>query len=126
MSRRELKEFIEKKRVEYKNFTPVFSLALKELVYFNSDGFNHLIFKKNRVARNKEEQILKLSLLVFVPYLIEKAEEIDERRLFVSHQNNIEYVALREFSNKRTQIKIILKRRGNRGRLYFWSVMRVK
>jgi hypothetical protein len=42
-----------------------------ELVHFNSEGFNHLIYKGNRSERNRHDQITKLKLLPKAKKLVE-------------------------------------------------------
>ena len=49
------------------------SLALNENIYFNSEGFNHIIFKKSRSEIEKTSQILRFKLLPLAKKLIEKS-----------------------------------------------------
>jgi len=49
-------------------------------VFLTSDGFNHLQYKGNRMLRNIDEQILKLTLLPKALEIIKKAGTLQEYR----------------------------------------------
>ena len=52
-----------------------------EFVHFNAEGFNHLIYKRKRSERNKNDQIMKFKLLPKAKHIIEISttyQEYDE------------------------------------------------
>ena len=117
-------DFIKQKRDEYRKLKPIYSYSLKEWIFFNADGFNHLLFRGNREHRNIKEQIFKLSLLLFVHTIIKNSKKAIERRTHPLGKD-IEYVAIDGYKNNK-HIKVVLKRKGKNGKLFFWSVMRIK
>ncbi len=76
-------EFLEKRRTDYKIWVPVYSSVLREHVYFNARGCNHLRFHINNTPRNPEEVMYKLGLLPLVRPIIHSSTKVDqyERRL---------------------------------------------
>ncbi|MBP9818340.1 hypothetical protein KBC75_06375 [Candidatus Shapirobacteria bacterium] len=109
----------------YKNIGTVFCPVLNETIYFNSNGFRHLIFKNNREWRNVPEVTLKLSCLPAVPYVIKKAKEISQTRTIevVKYGNkkvvrHFELVA----KSKGKLIRVVLEKIGD-GKIHFLSTM---
>lgn len=58
----------------YAEIKAIQSPALNENIYFNSEGFNHIIFKKSRSEREKSSQMLRFKLLLLARKLIEKSD----------------------------------------------------
>ena len=56
----------------YNEIGNVFSPAFKQSIHFNSEGFNHIIFKSPRTERERSSQILRFKLFheidTYVPY----------------------------------------------------------
>ncbi|MBU1091745.1 hypothetical protein KKA27_02705 [Patescibacteria group bacterium] len=104
-----------------------------ELVHFNAEGFNHLIYKGKRRERNKNNQITKFKLLPKARTIIEISttyQEYDESlttvrkkrfKKIVEETTTVKYwgfVAI--IQNFRT--KVIVRQIGN-GQKHFWSVI---
>ncbi len=63
----------------YKSIGELYCPYLKQIVFFNSDGFHHLQFSKG-IERKRVEQEFKFKLLKFVPYIVENSGTIQEYR----------------------------------------------
>jgi len=62
-----------------------------EEVHFNSEGFEHLIFKTWNKTRSLTEQYTRLRLLPLVALIIKRSgtlQEYDEKNIFVRHQSS--------------------------------------
>lgn len=119
-------DLIERKRKEYKSFVPIFSSALKEWVFFNAKGFNHLLSKQRGVPREIKEQIYKLGLLSFAVPIINQAKIIESHRVIKQNRRIImEYWSVVGILGK-AKVKVVIRRIGNKGKLHFWSLMRIK
>ncbi|OGF88636.1 hypothetical protein A3I94_03960 [Candidatus Giovannonibacteria bacterium RIFCSPLOWO2_02_FULL_43_54] len=106
---------------------------MKSEVVFNSDGFHHLQFSARR-ERDKQEQLLKFSLLPLAITVIKNSGTLQEhRKEFVavgkkgkdglSRTKEAEYwgfVAI--VGENKIKIRTILRRVGD-GNVTFWSVM---
>lgn len=112
--------FIEKKRKEYRALKPVYSSALNEWVTFNSEGLHHLQFKNSKTERSDEEQIYKLSLIRFVASVIKTAKNVESNR-----KGYCEYWSLVSEIGEH-KIRVVLRKRGSKDNLHFWSVMKLK
>ena len=62
----------------YNEIRTVQSPALNENIYFNSEGFNHIVFKKSRSEREKSSQMLRFKLLPLAKKLIELSTTYQE------------------------------------------------
>ena len=76
---------IKKQKEFYKNIKRVYSPALKDYVYFKSNGFQHIFYRSNRKPRNKEEVSNRSELLSFVPEAVLKCKKVVEERFFPSN-----------------------------------------
>ena len=115
-------KLLEKRRAEYRKFTPLFCPCLNEQITFNSDGFNHLRFHLEHKARTQAEQVHKLNFLPHVRTVLIKASKIESYRKI----NKSEYWALCATIGKgNLKVRVIIRRIGN-GKMHFWSVMNVK
>lgn len=132
LEERYLKLFTDRKN-EYKTWRPIYCLALRGYIHFNSQGFNHLRFKTNNTPRNKKEAMYKLGLLPLVRAVINKATFVNkyERRFSPLGGSSkkilkeIEYWSLVEVVGKQNvKIRVILRKVGNGERINFWSVMK--
>ncbi|MDP2669246.1 MAG: hypothetical protein Q8P07_05440 [bacterium] len=111
----------------------VFNPYHKTNIIFNSDGFHHLQFSARR-ERDKNEQLLKFSLLPLAIYVIKNSGTLQEyRKDFIvvgkkakdgfSKTKLVEYwgfVAI--VGDSKIKIRTILRRVGD-GNVIFWSVM---
>jgi hypothetical protein len=127
-------KILKKYRHDYNSWKPIYSEILKETIYFNSKGFNHLRFKINNTARSNKESTYKLRLLPLVRPVIYNFININSytRRIapIGGSKNkvlkNIEYWSIIAVVGKnKSKIKVILRRIGD-GKIHFWSVMKLK
>ena len=117
----------------YKKVGKTFCPAFKEFVYFNAEGFNHLVYKGDRTERSKEIQVLKFNLLGNARKLVEMATTFQE------YDEEIREVVVKKFKRKEREsrvfkywgliaimgtwkIKVIIRQIGN-GQKHFWSVI---
>jgi hypothetical protein len=125
-----------RRRTEYKRMVPIYCPTLREYVYFNSDGFNHLRFRVDGSPRKPEEQMYKMGLLPLVAPTIINAKSVDkyERRLAPIGRKKvnggpilkeIEYWGLiAVVGQQNVKVNVVLRRIGN-GKIHFWSVMKL-
>jgi hypothetical protein len=122
------KEIFEKQKIVYCPF-------FKTNIVLNSDGFNHLQFKGNRMPRNLDEQILKLTLLPKALQVIKNSGTLQEYRKGIEKigkvgrdgfckTKNTEYWAFHAIVGKDhlRKIVVITKKTGD-SQIIFWSVM---
>lgn len=135
MEHEKIKKAIEKAKAVYPLQGQIRCPYFKDNIILTSDGFNHLQYKGNRMLRNVDEQILKLTLLPKAIEVIKNAGTLQEYRSMAEKigkkgkdgfykTKNVEYWGFHaimgsEYSKK---IVVILKRVGN-GKIIFWSVM---
>ncbi|TSC55463.1 MAG: Uncharacterized protein Greene071421_275 [Parcubacteria group bacterium Greene0714_21] len=104
-----------------------------EVVHFDAEGFNHLVYKGKRRERNRNDQITKFKLLPKTKTVIEISttyQEYDESLIEVAKQRFKKTV--QETSTVRYwgfvaiiqnfRIKVIVRQIGN-GQKHFWSVI---
>jgi hypothetical protein len=107
----------------------------QDVVVLTSDGFNHLQYKGNRMLRNVDEQILKLTLLPKALEIIKGAGTLQEYRKGTEKvgkkgkdgfykTKNVEYWGFHAIigDNYSKKIVVILRKVGD-GKIIFWSVM---
>ena len=131
------KELLDQRRKEYKAFIPVYCSTLREYIFFNSDGFNHLRFNIDGTPRKETEQMYKLGLLPLVRPVIYTATTVEkyERRLAPIGRKRkngqkilkeIEYWALVAVVGKQNvKMKVVLRKIGKNGKIHFWSTMKL-
>ncbi|OHA84402.1 MAG: hypothetical protein A2937_01530 [Candidatus Yonathbacteria bacterium RIFCSPLOWO2_01_FULL_47_33b] len=133
MSENKFQKLLEERKTDYGTWVPVFCPALREYVYFNAQGFNHLRFKIDNTPRNPKEAMYKLGLLPLVRSVIHLAVRVDkyERRLSPMGGSRkkvykeIEYWGLIEVVGKQdVKIRVVLRKIVNSDRIHFWSVMK--
>ncbi len=117
----------------YSSVKSIYSPALKENISFTSEGFNHIVFKKERSEREKSSQKLRFKLLPLAKKLIEKSttyQEYEKKSSFFDVKKNkkiskelkiVEYWGIIAILESR-KIKVILRKIGN-GNIHFWSVI---
>lgn len=124
----------EKARRIYDSRRTIFSPFLKQDIILNSDGFHHLRYSA-RSERNKNEQILKFTLLPLGLRIIKTATTLQEYRKLLSPVGEkskrdgsvvmkmIEwwgFVAI--FVEQEIKVRVVLRKVGE-GNIHFWSVM---
>jgi len=117
---------------EYNKIQKIWCPYLSDYVYFNTKGFNHLIFKSWNTTRTLAEQYTRLRLLCFVPEIVRKShtlQEYDERKMFVrqkinsrweNRMKNVYYYVFVAII-KKARLKIIIKEIEG-GEKYFYSL----
>ncbi len=130
MKRQPTTTFIEKWRVKYKNLNPVYCPALKETINFNSEGFNHILYK-NRVRRTVKEIEYRLPLINLICPVIKNSKNASLRvvtKIIKGREIKVNYYALTAEVGKKKPctIKVILIKKGLKGKLSFHSVMKIK
>lgn len=118
----------------YNQIGSVFSPAFKEKIHFNSDGFNHLVFKSARTEREKASQILRFKLLPLAVKLLQESTtyqefeetlkefEIKSYKKKIRKIKPVKYWGIIAIINGR-KIKVIIRRVGDNGVLHFWSIV---
>lgn len=121
------------RKTDYNTWVPLYCSALRQYIFFNAMGFNHLRFKIDNTPRNPKETMYKLGLLPLVRPAIHMAKRIVEyeRRLAPIGGSRkkilkeMEYWSIVENVGKQnTKIKVILRKIGT-GNIHFWSVMKL-
>lgn len=120
--------------VYYRTLNRVFSPAFNQDVYFNSKGFNHLIYKRGNKEREKSSQILRLKLLPLGVKLLKlstthqefeetiKEFKIRKRKNKTRKLKPVKYWGIIAIIEKR-KIKIVVRQIGDLGHLHFWSII---
>ena len=115
------KEFIEQRKKEYKKIGQIKCLAFgDELVYFNKDGFNHLLRKHGKL-RPRDQQLRRLNLLPHAPTILRDISK------FTSYSEGfIEGIQGKFWTICGTinglKIKVVIRQLNN-GRKQFFSIM---
>ena len=130
-----LKTLIEKSREFYTLESEIWCPYFKDKVTINSDGFNHLLNKPNRLPRTVDEQILKLSLLKKAIAVVKTAGTVQEIRDMMERvgkpsrdgfyiAKKVKYWGFHAILGEQKLIKIVvvLKKVGD-GKVVFWSVL---
>jgi len=118
----------------YSDIRGVISPALNNYIHFNSEGFNHIIFKGSRKEREKSSQILRFKLLFLAVKLIKlsttyqefeetlKEFEVKSHKKRILKTKPIRYWGVIAIIDGR-KIKVIIRKIGEDGKLHFWSVV---
>lgn len=118
----------------YSEINSVFAPAFNEKVYFNSEGFNHIVFKSSRTERERSSQILRFKLLPLAVKLIKQSTTYQE------FEETLKEFEIKSFKQKTSQskpvkywgiiaiidgrkIKVIIRKIGDNGNSHFWSVV---
>lgn len=124
----------EKTQIFYNQKESVRCPALNnELVHFNSEGFNHLVYKGDRSERDKSVQLLKFKLFPKALEIINIStthQEYDEGMKNVrkkKHKRAVNESATVKYWGfvaiiRATRVKAIVRQIGN-GQKHFWSVI---
>jgi hypothetical protein len=117
----------------YKTLTEVYCPYLKDKVHFNSEGIEHLKFKKRKTARAVNDQYMRFKLLKVVPEIIAASHTLqgilETKRFEYLKINNrwenvLKPVTYFEFIAviKRNRIKVVVKQIANNQKI-FWSII---
>ena len=118
----------------YGNLRPILSPALNEYVRFNSEGFNHIVFKGSNREREHPSQILRFKLLPRGVKLIGlsttyqeyeetiKEFEIKTHKKRIRKTKSVKYWGIIAIIDGR-KIKVILRKIGDGGQFHFWSIV---
>lgn len=125
------KEYIDRHRKQYKQLRTVYCPALKETVFFTAEGFNHLIFKKGHKRPSKQIRYRLPLIRLIIPTLkkckssskITVQDEIHKGKSVTAMYFEISHVVGKKTPAK---VKVIIKKRGKAGKLFFFSVMKQK
>jgi hypothetical protein len=114
-----------KTRNLYNSFeNPIWCTSLKSNVYFNAQGFHHLLYDGLGRKRSQKQQEKRLNFVQFIPSIIKNAS-IESYRKVESHRTGskeVKYWALRTYINKDAEIRIVIKQIGSGNRI-FWSAI---
>ena len=123
----------ETKRV-YEQVGRIYSPVFKQPVYFSTEGFNHFIYKRPRIEREKIVQITRFSLFSRATQLIGlsttyqeyeellKDVEIKMNKQRIWKRTRVQYWGLIAILNRR-KIKVIIRKLGENGNMHFWSII---
>ena len=123
--------YIARYRKIYQTLQPTYCPALKGVVHFNSRGFNHLIYK-NGHRRSLAVIKNRLPLIKLASTVIKNCPQITRVTILNETYRGktviANYFALIHLINQKPpiQIKVIVKKRGNLGQLFFLSIMKQK
>ncbi len=130
-----LKIKIEKTKEIYSKNSEIWCPYFSANITLNSDGFNHLINKPNRLPRTVDEQLLKLSLVKKALEVIHKSGTLQEYRDRMEKTgkpardgfyktSRVQYWGFHAIVGEQKKIKIVvvLRKIGD-GKLTFWSVL---
>jgi hypothetical protein len=121
-----MEDFIKQQKRLYKALQPCFCLALQTTVHFNSEGFRHLLYSRNR-PRNHREKIYRLALINHLTEVITRAPNATQK----THSSPsciiwvLDWMEVEDQNKKKIKVKVILRKVGN-GNVHFLSVMRKK
>ncbi|NTU46672.1 hypothetical protein HGA88_03520 [Candidatus Roizmanbacteria bacterium] len=122
-----------KAQERYQTLKPTYCPALKDTIFFTSEGFNHLLYKNARRERLLQDQHMRYKLIPFVTELIalsHTVQDSDEATI----QTEIKIKKRRVLQTKKVQywgflaiiqkyrFKVVVKKQGN-GKIIFWSVI---
>ena len=130
-----LKIKIEKTREIYSKNSEIWCPYFSSNITLNSDGFNHLLNKPNRLPRNINEQLLKLSLVEKALNVVRKSGTLQEYRDRIEKTgkpgrdgfcktSRVQYWGFHAILGDQRKIKIVVVlRKVGDGKLTFWSVL---
>ena len=117
----------------YSNLKEIYCPYFKDKIYFNSQGIEHLKFKRQRQARPQQDQYMRLKLIHIAPVILGKTSTLQgvwetknfEKIRSHSRTDNIlkeityyEFIAVVE----KIRVKIIIKQIDS-GIKIFWSII---
>ena len=118
----------------YKKIGKVLCPVFNELIYFNAEGFNHLVYKSSHSERDKNVQIAKFKMLARAKELVAKTttyQEYDESikefevkkfKKKIRESKRVRYWGIIAIMNG-WKIKVIIRQIGDNGLKHFWSII---
>ncbi len=118
----------------YRAVGAVFSPVFDGRINFNSEGFNHIVFKKAHSEREKSSQILRFKLLPLAHKLMQisttyqefeetiKEFEVKKHKKKVKISKPVKYWGIIAIIDGR-KIKVIIRKIGDNGEMHFWSIV---
>ena len=118
---------------EYRAIGKVYCPYLKDFVFFNAKGFEHLKFKERNKARSEKDQYIRLKLITLAPKVLSQTHTLQEY-FETQHFEEVRANARREKKLKQVtyygviaivnsaRIKVIVKQVENEQR-YFLSIV---
>jgi len=118
----------------YNEIGNVFSPAFKQNIQFDSEGFNHIVFKSPRTERERPSQILRFKLLPLVVKLVKESStyqefeetlkefEVKSFKRRVKKTKSVKYWGIIAIIDGR-KIKVIIRKIGDNGKMHFWSIV---
>lgn len=120
----------DKAKRQYQALTPVYSPLLKGTIYFNSDGYYHMVFKSNRERRKAKARDTRFTLIPLIIPTILNAKSIDEVRMTEREMRGQKIISCFALvanvgDKKRCKVKVVVRKLQG-GEYFFHSVMRLK
>ncbi|MDO8664444.1 MAG: hypothetical protein Q7K44_02765 [Candidatus Liptonbacteria bacterium] len=118
----------------YNSIGKIASPALHQDIYFNAEGFNHIVFKRARTERERSSQVLRFRLLPLAIRLLKisttyqefeetiKEVEVKEFKQKIKKTKPVKYWGLIAIIDGR-KIKVIVRKIGDNGNMHFWSIV---
>ncbi len=106
--------------------SPIFCKVLGVDVYFNAGGFFHLRYDGARRKRKGKEEYNKLSLLPLVIPTIKNAHTVVGEVRNINGKKVYYWGITATVGKNKSKIKVILKRNGENGKVFFWNVMKIR
>jgi hypothetical protein len=121
-----IRDLKKKQKALYSSIISVFCPILNDTIFFNSDGFNHLLYQSNRKPRNIGEQFMKLRCLPHAPEVITKCAVITDTRKITRkvkgvYKSGVRYELVHEVE-KDIKIRVVVEKIGT-GKHKFLSIM---
>jgi hypothetical protein len=104
----------------YKNFKTSYCKAFESEIVYNAKGFSHIIYKTGNKERGRNEQLQRFQYLELAKEFLEHTNTFQEYEYL--KENNIYYWGLIAIY-KNIKLKVIIKRNGENGKYYFYSVI---
>lgn len=117
----------------YKNIPDTFCPYLNQKISFNTQGMEHLKFKRREKARPIQDQYMRLKLINLAPEVLKNSKTVQgmlETKRFERVRVNSRTDTVLKLVNyfefiaviKRNRIKVIVKQIDG-GNLFFWSII---
>ncbi len=130
ISKEKFNKVLEKAEKEYKEIGQVRCPYLEDIVHFNSEGFQHILYKKGTIKRNEQDQYVRLCLLPLAKKVISRSHTLQQyyqERRFERVQSNskwnhemklVKYYAFMAIINN-ALIKVIVKEIEGRNKNFY-------
>lgn len=136
MNGNEIENFDEvaaKSEALYRGFESIHCPYLNDVVHFNTNGLEHLKFKRRGKARSRHDQYMRFKLLYLVPEVLRfsrtlqgiwETKHFERIRMHSRTESILKHVTFYEFIAilERKRIKVIVKQVEN-GEWFFWSII---